>query len=418
MIYDVVIVGAGPSGLFTACHLDKGLNTIIIEKKATAGKKLLMSGSGQCNITNAEDIKAYVNKYGDNGKRIRQLLYKYSNKKLMEFFEERGVPLVTREDGKVFPESKVAEDILQVLLKECREKKIEIHYNEEAIDVEYIEDIKAFSITTQKQKYVSKNIVIGTGGCSYPTTGSDGKMFKLLKNMGIKVSKLKPSLVPIYVNDYPYKELSGISFNDVKIIVFRNHKRSGTGFGDILLTHECFSGPGMINLSRRVNVGDILKINYLGEGTFDATRDDLKDEIRNSASQLNTFIKDKYNLPKRFVTKMLETLEIDGDKKARQISGREMNKIVNKLIDDEYTVSRLGGYNIAMATSGGVELSEIHVNTVESLKYHNLHFVGEVLDVDGDTGGYNLQFAFSSAKTCADRINEKLYRCFKNQLIK
>ncbi len=418
MIYDVIIIGAGPAGMFTGCHIDKGLKTLIIEKNNMPGVKLLMTGKGQCNVTNMSDMRQYVNNYGENGKRVRQILYKYNNQKVISYFEDRQVPMMVREDQKAFPTSLNAQDVLDALMSNLRENKVSIKYNEEVLDIQYVEDIKGFSIITNNEKYVSKSLVVATGGCSYPTSGSDGKMFNILKKLDIPVTKLKPSLVPVYVKDYPFSALSGISFKDIKIAVYRHNKKIHTCFGDLLLTHDCFSGPAVINHSRYLEIGDEIKINYLGEGNIDQVLGELKVVVAQSTSQLNTIIKQFYDLPKRFTTDLFNRLSIDGEKKARQTSSRELTRIVHMIMEDVFVVKKLGDYNIAMATAGGVSLSDIHSNTVESLSYPNLYYVGEVLDIDGDTGGYNLQFAFASGKNAADRINERLYKCFKEQIIK
>lgn len=408
MNYDVIVIGAGPSGLFTACNINKKLNGLILERNNKAGIKLLMSGAGQCNITHGGNIKDFLTHYGNQGKKIRQILYKFNNQKLIEYFNMRQVDLFEREDQKIFPKSLDANEILSTLIKECKENQVKINYNHCVENIQYLHDKGLYEIQTQKGSFYGKNIVIATGGCSYPTTGSDGSIFKTLESLDIKVTPLKPALVPVYVNHYPYGELSGISLKDTTVSVYRNGKKIIDSKGDLLFTHKCFSGPVILNLSRYIEKGDELVINYFHRENKQEIIKEFKNLLNNKNNKkINTLLREYVELPKRLIETILQSCKIE-NKLCSQINHKEVVRIFDKILMDRMKVHSTGGYNIAMVTRGGIDLDHVNLKDLSSQNRQNLYFVGEVLDVDGDTGGFNLQFAFSSAVRCANAINQKV----------
>lgn len=408
-LYDVIIIGAGPAGLFAGCHLNSNLKCLIIERKQKPGIKLLMSGAGQCNLTHAGNIKDFTKHYGENGKKIRQILYKYNNETVKKYFKERHIEIFEREDGKIFPKSLEAKDVLDALLEHCKEKGVKIQYNDTVQDIIYNKDENYFNLTTEKRTYQTKHLLVAAGGKSYPTTGSDGSIFDILKSLNISINKLKPALTPIYIKDYAYGHLSGLSFENAKTDVFRNNKKLASITGDVLFTHKNLSGPGILNISRYVEKGDKLTIDYYNKKTKDDVIIDLKNKLTTVKYQFNTMIKEYFELPKRYVDTIFNITSIDGNKKASQVSQKELKEIINRIMSDELWVEELGGYNVAMATAGGVDLEDVDLKCLSSKKYKNLYFAGEVLDVDGDTGGYNIQFALSSGALCAKSINQSGY---------
>ncbi len=405
MNYDVIIVGAGPSGLFAACHIRKDFNCLVLERNKTPGIKLLMSGAGQCNISHAGNIKEFLAHYGDKGKAIRQILYKFNNQKLIEFFNKRHVDLFERDDGKIFPKSLDAKEILNSLTDACGEGHVKINYEKLVKDIQYLKEKALYELHTQGHVYYAKNVVIATGGCSYPTTGSDGSMFNILQGLGITINRLKPSLVPVYVDNYSYGHLTGISLKNTTVTVFRGREKVAASKGDLLFTHKCFSGPVILNLSRHIEQGDELIINYSQRDHKHEVNDELRKKLGTSNLKLNTVIKDYFGFPKRLVDTFFQISQIE-DKPSSEVGHKDLSKVINKIMSDSLKVNGLGGYNIAMATSGGIALEDVNLKDLSSKKRKGLYFVGEALDVDGDTGGYNLQFAFSSAALCAKAINE------------
>lgn len=396
-IYDVIIIGGGASGLFCAAAYGEKVNGLILEKSNFTGKKLLMSGGGQCNITHSGDIKEFINHYGDNGKKIRSILYKFNNQALVDFFQAKGVPMLVREDGKVFPKSLDARDVLDMLRSCGGINGFNVKYKHSVYQLKYT-DGKYIVICndSEENKQVSfeaQKVVIASGGCSYPTTGSDGSIFSSLKDLGIEIVEPKPALVPIFVQEYPYSELSGISFSPAVIKV-----RGKENCDDLLLTHTNFSGPAAINISRFVSTGDQLMINYFPGKSVEEILSDFKKKIPKNNKQTINFLLEYLGtaIPKRFIEKVCERAEIEISQKTSSLTGKQLKLLAELFTKDTFSVSGTGGFNVAMATAGGVSLSEVNLKTMECKKYPGLFFIGEVLDVDGDTGGYNLQFACSS----------------------
>lgn len=391
--YDAIIIGAGAAGLFCAVNV-KVNSGLILEGTDAPGSKLLISGAGQCNLTHGGSIKDFVDHYGLGGKKIRSALYKASNLKMMEFFESHGIPLTEREDGKVFPRSMKASDVLEALLQIASRNGWKLRTNCPA------ESIKISPIGGGKKKgflingcYETEKLVIACGGCSVPSTGSDGSIFPILEKMGLKIVTPRPALVPLTVQEYPYSSLSGISFKNALVTV-DNRKRTD----DVLLTHSNFSGPAVLNLSRYANPGSTLIINYLGKER------DIEISVKENRT-VQTWLADSFGLPKRFVSIILERAGIDHGVKANRLSKKQKKAIGNFLMRDTFSISGTTGFKNAMVTCGGVDLDEVDLKTFEAKKIQDLYIIGETLDIDGDTGGYNLQFAFSGAVCAAASLN-------------
>ena len=379
MKYEAIIIGGGAAGLFCAAAT-KINNGLILDKSSAPGRKLLMAGSGQCNLTHGGDIKDFINHYGEHGKKVRSPLYKVSNLKMMEFFESHGIPLIEREDGKVFPESMRASDVLNLLMHLASVNGWNMKTGCPAESIKVQED-GSFLVNGRHE---ANKLIIACGGCSIPTTGSDGSIFPILEKLGLEVVEPAPALVPLTVQEYPYTELSGISFKNALVTV-DGHKR----VDDVLFTHTNFSGPGILNLSRYAKPGSTLTINYLGK--------EEKLEVPSSTKKNILFwLADWYQLPKRFVEMVLSRAEVDPKTAANQVSKKQKQAISAILMRDTFSISGTTGFKQAMVTAGGIALNEVDMKTFESKKIPGLHIIGETLDVDGDTGGYNLQFAFSS----------------------
>ncbi len=431
MIYDCIIVGAGAAGLFAGARFDMAATGLILEKTGRAGTKLLMSGGGQCNITHAGSIKDFIDRYGKKGGRIRSCLYKHNNLELMAFLEENGIPTVTQEeDGRVFPASGKAQDIRDLLVRKSQENGFEIAYGQEVTGICWIpaeeigdgqshdshsasawdpclsdpgtstsatrpgdpsQDIPAcWELTTSKTTFRARTVILASGGCSYPKTGSDGQLFSVLqRDLNLEITPLQPALTPIRVQNYPYAELAGISFADCRIRLLRAQKKIAETNGGLLFTHRDFSGPAILNLSKEAQPGDTLVIDYLS-APQDETASRLQKAVEKSHAELPAILTNTFGLPKRFSHLLVSRI------------GHSTKALAAALTGDRFTITSLSGFEKAMVTSGGIDLAQIDLKTM-ALKHHPGLFVcGEMLDIDGSTGGYNLQFAYASGCTAAE----------------
>lgn len=412
--YDIIVIGAGAGGLFFGAACSDFKKVLILEKTKKAGTKLLMSGSGQCNITHGGSIKEFLSCYGQNGKKIRTCLYKHNNIELCRFLSELGVESYEREDGKIFPLSMEAEEVRSALLAACAKNGVEIRYGSAVTEIEAVptDRLRYLVRTGSGEVFACRHLVVAAGGASYPTTGSDGSLLEILTRdlPELAVVPLRPALVPVFVEGYPFAELAGIGFRNVQIKVYPNAKFTGSPLtlpnpvGDLLLTHKNLSGPIILNNSRYIQNGFGLEINFI----FPYNEFDMLSQLRADFSQnhriLSAYIAQKYTLPKKFAAAVLRLADIS-DKPAVQLSGKEISRICNAFTKMRFSASGTAGFRQAMATAGGISLDDINTAEMQSKKYPGLYFIGEVSDIDGDTGGYNLQFAYSSARAVLDSIS-------------
>lgn len=397
MIYDCIIIGAGAAGLFCSSTMPEPLNGLILEKTERAGTKLLMSGNGQCNITHDGSVKDFVKCYGKNGSKIRSCLYKYNNISLMDFLESNGVQTVIREDGKVFPRSMNSRDILHLLLRKTGENGFSIRYDTPAERIARAPF--GFTVYSGQNSFDSRTLVIAAGGCSYPSTGSDGSFFDVLKrDLGLDIIDLKPALSPIQVSGYPYGELAGISFQNASVCIQGSGRKIAESTGGLLFTHNDLSGPAILNISKYASFGDSLRINYLAPLRYEQVLERLKAATGGSSAKLANIAAAEFGLPKRFCQLMIQRCD------------NSLKKLAGALTDESFIISSVSGFNKAMCTSGGISLSHIRPASMQIVTddgddcESRLFAIGEAVDIDGITGGYNLQFAYSSARAAGAAV--------------
>ena len=405
MIYDIIIIGAGPAGLFTAANVEKKTNSLILNNTGSPGKKLLISGAGQCNITNTGKIKDFLSRYGDNGIKIRKALYGFSNISLINYLENKGINCFRREDGKVFPSSMNGRDLLELLLNRLKNNGFKLINDVEIRSVEYIEEKKIFQLRDDVDRtYKCLKLVVATGGLSYPKTGSNGMLTDSLKSIGLEIIPMKEALVPIYVENYPYSSLSGTSFKKAKVVIGKHQKT-----GSLLFTHKNLSGPVILDMSRYANSGETIRINYLGDVSREELMVKFNDRRPGCVKLARTIIyetltKLSTDVTKRYVDLLCEIAGVGDKVRFAELKKDVLKKIVEMVCEDSYMITGNAGFNVAMCTTGGVSLDEIDVETFEVKKYPGMYVIGEALDVDGDTGGFNIQFAFTSGYVCAKHV--------------
>jgi hypothetical protein len=405
---DLIVVGAGPTGLFSAIQAAKNnqnKSVLIIEKNSSAGKKLLISGSGQCNLTHAGDIADFFDHYGDNFNFLYAPLYTFDNQRLMQFFKDHDIRFRKARGGKIFPESNQSSDILKVLLKELKILGVKIIYNCAVKKIEKKDQL--FEIRSSDKIYKSKYLLLATGGKSFPKTGSTGDGFQIAESLGHKIVEPRPALAPVIIKNYPFKMLSGISLRNKEISLWRNNSLLKRWNDDLLLTHRGLSGPGIINYSRYMQKGDLINIKLLKYNEKDLENDLMKKiEREGRLNLLNLLI--KYPIAQRLIEKILELAEIDGSQNAAHLTKQKRKDIINIFSNLQFEIENLAGFNQSMVTKGGIDLDEINPQNMESKVINNFFAAGEVLDIDGDTGGYNLQAAFSTAFSAGQYISKRL----------
>lgn len=399
-IYDVIIIGSGPSGIFAAANISRNKKILLLEKNKIIGQKFLMSGSGRCNITNNENINNFSKRYGDNGNFLKFAFNEFNNIDTINYFKKRGLNMDIMENGKVFPNTQKSIDPLNILINEC--KKIEIHLNEKVLKLEKFQEL--YEINTNKCIYKSKSVIIATGGESYKITGSTGDGYTFAKKLSHTIIKTRPALSPIIIKNYNFKENSGMSFKNITFDLYRNEKKIFSKFGDLLFTHFGLSGPVILDNSRYFKVGDILKICFIDKKRDVITKEILAYTEVNGSKTVKYYLK-TLNLYDNLIKILLDKNNIPLDLTLANLNKVSRKNLISDLVEYNFIIDKIGDFDIAMATAGGIDLKEINPKTMESKLHKNLYFIGEILDIDGNTGGYNIQAAFSTAYLAAKHIN-------------
>ena len=402
----IVIIGGGPAGLFCALQVaGDDREVLLLEKKPSCGRKLLITGSGQCNLTHGGEIAEFLPHYGDHGPFLRPALRQFTNLQLMAFFEERGLPMAIETGGKIFPSTKKSSDVLSLLLAECARRGVRLVCGKAVRRVGRNEG--GFVVESGETSYRADAVVIATGGVSYPATGSTGDGYRMARELGHTVTDIAPALAPVIVQDYPLGDLAGLSFGNLPISLFREGKKVRKVHGDLLLTHTGLSGPGVLDLSRFIVPGDVLKVSFFPGKDHDAVRKQVTDALAVSGTRQVKTVLAGLPLPERLAKRLPELAGIAPDQSCSRLTRQARQEIIALLSGFPFTVLRLGGFGEAMVTRGGVALPEIDPKTMESRLVPDLYYIGEVLDIDGDTGGYNLQAAFSTGMVAARSIADR-----------
>jgi predicted Rossmann fold flavoprotein len=392
---------------------ENGADVVLIEKNGRPGRKLLLTGKGRCNITNADySPRSFLDRFGKNGRYLNSVVHSFGVEAAMDFFAGRGLPLKIERGNRVFPESDRAADVLRVLRDYLAEHKCRIitgcEIREIACEGNNIEAVRADDCAVLAKQYI-----LCTGGLSYPATGSDGAGLKFAREMGHTVVRPRPSLVPVILKEKWTGELEGLSLRNVSVTLIHNGKSAHSEFGEALFTSNGMSGPVIIDLSKKIgellparlelsiDLKPALDFKVLDERIRRDFSSNPTRQFKNSLGRL---------LPASLIPVIVRMSGIEEGKSVSHLTRDERKRLVQLLKGLRANVSGLEGFDKAIITAGGVSLDEIDMRTMCSRIVGNLFFAGEVIDIDGPTGGYNLQVCWSTGRAagmaCVAALNK------------
>lgn len=402
-VFDVVVIGGGPAGMMAAGRAAEcGATVALLEKNNEPGKKLLITGKGRCNLAHdEEDPLKLAEAYGRNGRFLLSGLNRFGLADTLAFFKRQGLEAVTERGRRIFPvEGKNAAHVRAALVRYMEDNGVRIFTGREVTTLEAREGHITRAVTDDFDAISGRSFVVATGGLSYPTTGSTGDGYRWAKDTGHRITPTEPSICPVDAREAFCKELQGLSLRNVSLSVWQKGKKKDERFGEMLFTHFGISGPIVMDLSR--DLAKLLKKGpvtlfldlkpALDEATLDARL--VRDFREHHGKEIRTVVRGL--VPKAMASVILRLADIHEDRKVDEITREERQNLLETLKSIAITPTSLLGYRWAIVTAGGVSLKDVDPRTMGSKKVPNLFFAGEVLDLDGPTGGFNLQACWTT----------------------
>ena len=408
-MYDVIVIGAGAAGLMAAATAARnGKKVLLMEKMEKAGRKIRITGKGRCNLTNARPPEEFKEAIRTNADFFEVAFAEFNNKATIRFFERIGVKLDIERGQRVFPKSGKAWDISNALVDYCLDNEVEIVYNTRVTEILAI-DGKVYGVMFQNKrgflrKEEAENVIIATGGVSYPGTGSTGDGYLFANKFGHTIEELRPSLTPLRTSHPQKKFLDGLLLKNINAQLFVENELVKEEFGEISFSERGIEGAVALRLSRdavdaiieekRVKIVLDMKPALTEEVLFER----IKREI--AEMQPDEFFSELLRklVPKHFVIPIAHELDIHSKNYIRKVTDTEIHRLIKVLKGMVFPITDYAPFEYAVVTAGGVKCDEVNKYTMESLKVKGLYFAGEVLDLDANTGGYNLQIAFSTGR--------------------
>jgi hypothetical protein len=399
---DVIVIGAGPAGLMAAGQAAlQGARTLLLEKMDHPGRKLRITGMGRCNLTNIVNSEEFITHFGHNGRFLRQAFSHFFNQDLIQFMERIGIATVTERGGRVFPKDMDAKSLTEKLIDWAKTSGVDINTESPVERITTVDGQVTGVLLRDGRSIACSKVILATGGASYIGTGSTGDGFSMARALGHTIVSIRPALVPLKTMGTTAQRLQGLPLRNVKIFLYFNDKKTNEMFGEMLFTHFGVSGPVMLTISGEIvdalNEGKKVEISIdlkpaLDEAILDAR---LRRELDAHGKQ-KTATMLKRLVPLKMVPVCAELAGISADKPCHQITAEERSRLLRWLKDFRLTINGYLPLQAAMITAGGVSLKEVDPRTMASKIVEGLFFAGEVLDLAADTGGFNLQEAFST----------------------
>jgi hypothetical protein len=413
MIYDLIVIGGGPAGMMAAGRAaENGARVLLLEKNEKLGRKLLITGGGRCNITNEElNLRKFTEKFGKSGKFFFSPLSQFSAKDTIEFFEKNGVETKTERGNRVFPKSDNAHNVLVSLIN---------YLNNNGVDIRTKTEVKSLiskgnrieKIVLRNNKKISvKSAAICTGGKSHPITGSTGQAYNWLSKLGHTITPLRPALAPVLLKENWLKRIEGLSLKNISISIFKDNKKIASSFGEAIFMSNGMSGPIILELSKTIGKllddGQVnLKIDLKPALDFETLDTRIQKDFKKFSGKM--FKNCLSNLLPRALIPVIGGFSgINPEKKVDDITREERKGLTHLLKEIKVEVKKVAGFSRAIITSGGVDLKEIDSKTMKSKIIDNLYLAGETINLDGPTGGYNLQLCWSTGFVIGENFKKR-----------
>lgn len=411
----IIVIGGGAAGMMAAVSASQhGAQVTIVEKMAVLGRKLSITGKGRCNITNIADKQTIIKNIPGNGSFIYSSLHSFGNEDIIDFLHNHGVMTKVERGGRVFPVSDNAKDVVGAFQKAFQEQNVQVVTGQSVKRILMHDGKVTGVLAANNVEYAADAVILATGGSSYPGTGSTGDGYRMGKMVGHTIVPLKPSLVPLEVGEDWIGELQGLSLKNVTASVIFDGKKVADDFGEMLFTHYGLSGPIILSLSKKVaelltnqpgeevsleiNLKPALTAEVLDKRIQRDFEKFARKQLKNSLGEL---------LPAKLINVIIDLAHIDPDKFVHQITKVERARLQEQITNLTFTITGTRPVSEAIVTAGGIHVKEINPKTMESKLVEGLYFAGEVIDIDGYTGGFNLQAAFSTGYVAGQNAAEK-----------
>lgn len=401
-IYDVIVIGGGPAGMMAAGKAaESGKRVLLLEKNASLGKKLLITGGGRCNVTNAQpNIQLFLSKFKNNKKFLFSPFSHFGVPETLDFFKLKKMPIKVEAENRAFPVSDSAQSVWNVLVEYMKSQKVTVQTNAAVTGFEYKDTNITGVMLKNKTTLRAKAYILATGGKSRPETGSTGDGFEWLKAIGHTIIEQTAALVPVKIKEKWVHNLAGVSLTDVKLTAFQNDKKQVSAIGKMIFTHFGISGPLVLNMSR--DIGELIKYGAVTLNLDLMPKRDMKDIDANILLKLQENhtkrLRNSLNgiIPTALMNAIIKLSGINPEKESNAVTREERLRLVRLIKNMPMTPTGLMGLDKAVVTSGGVKLEEVDFRTMQSKLFSNLYIVGDVLNIDRPSGGYSLQLCWTT----------------------